>query len=417
MAATTSVELLPGPGTTPASGSYELAPGEAVTLHDVVGDLVGGRGSGALRLTSTGTMAATTRTATSGDDGSYGQGIPAAGDGVIAADGAAVRLFGFPGDAAFRTNLGLVNPGTDEVDLIIRFYDHETNELADDHRTLSGGSWIQLNRIFEDLEIAAEAALVVIRQTSNAGRFSGYASVVDERTSDPTYLGPTGVGRVGDPVWVPAVAHTTGVGGAEWRTDLTLFNPGTGDFITNIELVGPDGVLASTSIHVPDGWVVDFPDVVAETFGASGAGALRIRPNLGLVMATSRTYATTPDGSYGQGIPGVTEGDVFTEGERGFLPGLRQDGVFRTNIGFANTGDEPVDIDAAAHAADGGAIQTASYHIEGSSWVQLNQPLPDGTAYATVTSATPGARYLVYASVVDRSTDDPTYIAAVRAAE
>jgi len=48
--------------------------------------------------------------------------------------------------------------------------------------------------------------------------------------------------------------------------------------------------------------------------------------------------------------------------------------------------------------------------------VQVNQPLPDGTAYATVTSATPGARYLAYASVVDRETDDPTYIAAVRAA-
>ena len=416
-AATNSVELLPGPGTTPAMVSYDLGPGEAMTLDDVVGDLLGGRGSGALRLTSTGAMAATTRTATAGDTGSYGQGIPAAGEAVIASDGAAVRLFGFPDDLAFRTNLGLVNPGTDEVDLIIRFYDHETNELADGHRTLSGGNWIQLNRIFEDLEIASEAALVVIRQTSKEGSFSCYASVVDERTSDPTYLGPTGVGRVGDPLWVPAVAHATGVGGAEWRTDLTLFNPGTGDLITSLDLLGPDGVLASTNVHVPKGWVISFPDVVAETLGVSGAGALRISPNLGLVMATSRTYTTTTDGSYGQGIPGVTEGDVFAEGERGYLPGLRQDEDFRTNIGFANTGGDPVDIVVAAHAADGGAIRTSSHRVEGSSWVQLNQPLPDGTAYATVTSATPGAHYLAYASVVDRETDDPTYIAAVRASE
>ncbi len=416
-AATTSVELLPGPGSIPAVESYELSPGEAVTLEDVVGDLVGGRGSGALRLTSTGAMAATTRTATSGNGGSYGQGIPTAGDAVVASDGAALRLFGFPGDPAFRTNLGLVNPGTDEVDLIIRFYDHETNELAEDHRTLEGGSWIQLNRVFENLGIAAEASLVVIRQTSKQGRFSGYASVVDERTSDPTYLGPTGVGRVGDPLWVPAAAHTTGVGGAEWRTDLTLFNPGTGDFITRIEFVGPDGVLASTSVHVPDGWVISFPDVVAETLGASGAGALRITPNLGIVMATSRTYTTTSDGSYGQGIPGVAEGEVFAADELGYLPGLRQDEDFRTNIGFANTGDVPVDIVVAAHAADGGTIGTSSYRVAGSSWVQQNQPLPDGTVYATVTSATPGAKYLAYASVVDRETDDPTYIAAMRAAE
>jgi len=415
-AATTSVELLPGPDSVSAMASYELVPGEAMTIEDVVGDLAGGRGSGALRLLSEGAMAATTRTATSGEDGSYGQGIPAVGDAAIASDGAAVRLFGFPNDVEFRTNLGLVNPGTDEVALVIGFYDHETTKLAEEHRTLSGGSWIQLNRVFEDLDIASEAALVVIRQTSKGGLFSGYASVVDERTSDPTYLGPTDVGRVGDPLWVPAVAHASGVGGAEWRTDLTIINPGTGDLITKIEFLGPDGVLASTNVHVPIGWVVSLSDVVAETLETTGAGALRISPNLGIVMATSRTYATTPDGSYGQGIPGVTEGEVFAEGELGYLPGLRQDEDFRTNIGFANTGEGPMDIVVASHAADGRRLGTSSHRVEGLSWLQLNQELPDGTVYATVASTTGGAKYLAYASVVDRETDDPTYIAAVRAA-
>ncbi len=415
--ATTSVELLPGPASPAATASYELAPGAALALEDAVGDLLGGRGSGALRLTSDQAMAATTRTATAGDGGSYGQGIPAADDRVVASHGAAVRLFGFPGDPAFRTNLGLVNPGTDEVSLILRFYDFETTRLAEDHRTLAGGSWIQLNRVFEGLGIADETAMVIIRQTSDRGSFSGYASVVDERTGDPTYLGPTGVGRVGDPLWIPAVAHTTGVGGADWRTDLTIFNPGTGDLITKVELLGQDGVLASTTVHVPDGWVRNFPDVVAETLRFDGAGALRITPTLGLVMAASRTYATTPGGSYGQGIPGVAESEVLTEGELGFLPGLRQDDRFRTNIGFANTGAGPIEIVVTAHALDGDDLGSSSHLITGSSWIQVNQPLPQGTAYATVTSATPAAAYLAYASVVDRRTDDPTFIAAVRARE
>ncbi len=56
-------------------------------------------------------------------------------------------------------------------------------------------------------------------------------------------------------------------------------------------------------------------------------------------------------------------------------------------------------------------------HVEGSSWIQANQPLPRGTAYAVVTTETPGATYHAYASVIDRETDDPTYIAAVRATE
>ncbi len=413
--ASASIELLPGPNTSPVIESLELAPGEALVLDDVVGDLVGGRGAGALRLRSTEALAATTRTATAARPGSFGQGIPAVGETSVASDGEALRLFGFSPDAAFRTNLGLFNPGSDEVSLILRFYDGETNKLAESQHILEGASWIQLNRILQDLEIASEAVLAIIRQTSKTGSFSGYASVIDEQTDDPTYLGPTGVGRVGDPMWIPAVAHTDGVGGARWRTDLVLFNPGNGDLITRIELVGEDGVAAETIVHVPDGWVLSYPDVVAGLLGSEDAGALRISPNLGLVMATSRTYATTPAGSYGQGIPGVAESEAFTEDEIGYLAGLRQDDTFRTNIGFANVGGNPVDIAVTAHAADGDGLDTLSYRIPGSSRVQANQPLPDGTVYATFTSSTPGAKYLAYASVVDRSTDDPTYIAAVRA--
>ena len=68
----------------------------------------------------------------------------------------------------------------------------------------------------------------------------------------------------------------------------------------------------------------------------------------------------------------------------------------------------------AAHAGDGTLLATLSYRLGGVSWFQANQPLPEGTSYAVLTSATPGAAYLAYASVVDRRTDDPTYVAAVR---
>ena len=414
---TASIELLPGPGSSPAMVSHELAPGEVKNLDDVVGDLVGGRGAGALRLTTTDNLAATTRTSTTGDEGSFGQGIPAVDAASVASDGAAIRLFGFPDDAVFRANLGIVNPGTDEVSLIIRFYDDTATNLAETHHTLPADSWVQFNRIFEDLGIASETELVVIRQTSKHGSFSAYVSVVDDRTGDPTYLGPTGMSRWGESLWIPAVAHTDGVGGAQWRTDLTLFNPASGDLVTRIELLGTDGVMAATTVHVPEGWVTVFPDVVAEKFSITGAAALRITPIRGLVMATSRTYATTPDGTHGQGIPGMAESASFADGDLGFLPGLRQDGRFRTNIGFANAGDDPIDIVVTAHAEDGGDLGTSSYHVAGSSWMQANHALPEGTAYATCTSATPGASYLAYASVIDRRTNDPTYIAAVRATE
>ncbi len=174
--------------------------------------------------------------------------------------------------------------------------------------------------------------------------------MVDEQTGDPTFLAQPGVGRTGDPLWIPAAAHTDGVGGARWRTDLTMMNPGSHDLVTRVELLGPDGVVATTTVHVPDGRVRQFPDVISETFATEGGGALRITPTFGLVMATSRTYATTADGSHGQGIPGVAGSMAFTGDEVAFLPGLRQDTRFRTNIGIANTGDGAIDIEVTAHA-------------------------------------------------------------------
>ena len=411
-------ELLPAPTTDPAAIESTLAPGEALVLDDVIDELVGDSGAGALHVRATQPLAVSTRIATTADEGgSFGQGIPSAPMSTVARDGEAVRLIGFDNSADFRTNLGLVNPGTDEVAIKLGFYNDETDKLAESTRTLAPKSWIQLNRVLADLDIASEARVIVVRQTSKLGAFSAYASVVDDRTGDPTYLAETAVGRVGDDLWIPAVAHASGIGGAQWRTDLELFNPSTGDLIVRMDLLGPDGLAVSRTVHVPEGWALRFPDVVAEGLGSDGAGALRLSPSLGLVMATSRTYATTSEGTYGQGIPGVTGSDAFTTGESAILAGLRQDGTFRTNIGFANTGLEPVDLEVRAHAASGEELGRLSYRVGGSSWHQANQPLPRGTAYAVVTSTTPDARYLAYASVVDRATDDPTYIAAVRAGE
>ena len=414
--ADTSIELLPGRGTPPVGMEVEVAPGEAFELEDVIAELLGSDGAGALRVRSAIPLAATTRTATAADEGSYGQGIPAVPTTIAASDGEAVRLFGFDNSTDFRTNLGLVNPGEDEVVLKLSFYDDETNKLAESSRTLSSESWVQLNRVLTDHGVASEARVIVVRQTSKEGAFAAYASVVDERTGDPTYLAETAIGRVGDDLWIPAVAHTDGVGGTAWRTDLELFNPSTGDLITRLDLLGPDGVVASMTIHVPEGWALRFPDVVAEGLGSDGAGALRLSPIQGLVMATTRTFASAPEGTYGQGIPGITESEAFTTDERAILPGLRQNGQFRTNIGFANTGPDPIDLEVRAHAASGEELGRLSYRVNGASWHQANQPLPRGTAYAIVTSATPNARYITYASVVDRATDDPTYVAAVRGA-
>jgi photosystem II stability/assembly factor-like uncharacterized protein len=414
--AATEIRLLPGSGSSATVTSLEVQPGMAISFEDVVGELTGRNGAGALQLSSSAPLSVASRTATTGAGGSFGQGIPAVFGSAVAFSGTALRLIGLAENDAFRTNIGLVNLGADTLELTLSLYDGETNKLAEEEHRLEPGSWRQLNRVFQAIDGGETGSLAVVRQRSVDGRFLAYASVVEEGTGDPTFIAPTDIGRVGDALWIPAAAHTDGIDGVRWRTDLTLFNPGSGDLITRIELVGPEGPVSETTVHLPEGWALTYPDVVADKLGAGGSGALRIDPSFGLAMATSRTYAVTVDGSYGQGIPGMASGNAITGAERAFLPGLRQDDEFRTNLGLVNTGPGAVSIEITAHDIDGEEVGSVAYHLEGRSWFQANQPLPTGTAYAVVTSATPGAEYLAYASVVDRATDDPTYIAAVRAA-
>jgi hypothetical protein len=414
-AATTEIRLLPGPGSSAPPITRDLAAGQAVELDDVIGDMIGGNGSGALRLVSSVPVQTASRIATlDGSGGSFGQGLPPIRPADEAADGAAIRLFGLTSDDAFRTNLGLVNPGDDEVAVAVRLYDGAAVFLTEIERTLAPGRWLQLNRVFADAGVGpVTSGLAVIRQSSKQGRFFAYASVVDERTGDPTYLAPSAAAAVDQPVWVAAAAHSDGVGGARWRTDLALFNTSTGDTVVELALVKTGGVAASHAVHIPKGWTVTLPDVIADTLGTDGGGALRITPSRNLVMATSRTYAVTDDGSYGQGIPGVAAASALTAGDLGLLAGVRQDDDFRTNVGLVNTAILPITVGIAAHGSDGALLATLTYRLPALSWHQANQALPRGTAYAVVTSATPGAAVIAYASVVDRATDDPTYIAAV----
>lgn len=414
-AASATVTLLPGPGTDAATFGEQIAADSALHLDDIVGEMLGGNGAGALRLVSPTPLVAVSRTATGGGGGSYGQGIPAMPMPMVAADGDAVRLFGFADGGGFRTNLGLVNPGSTEVGLRIGVYNGETDKLAELERVLAADSWLQLNRVLADLGVAADAEVMVVRQTTKQGAFSAYLSVVDERTGDPTFLAQPAIGRVDDPLWIPAVAYTDGVGGVAWRTDVALFNPSTGDLIMTMALVGPDGVVAESTLHLPEGWSWDLLNVVRETFALDGAYALRLEPRLGLVMATSRTFADGAGGTYGQGIPGLRTSDAFADGEGAVLAGLRQDPRFRTNVGLVNTGAAAIDLELEALAADGTELDRVTLRLAGPGWRQLNQPFPPGTVAAIVTSPTAGARFLAYASVVDKKTDDPTYIAAARA--
>ncbi len=232
---------------------------------------------------------------------------------------------------------------------------------------------------------------------------------------------PSGYAVLMDPQVIAAAAHTGGTNETVWRTDLDINNTGARAQAVVVEWLAADQaneMPQQVMLMVAPYGSVRYHDAVESLFGAEGSGALRILADPDSIRVSSRTFNDAIQGTFGQGIPSATEGDVITFGEVARLVGLSQsDGGsagFRTNIGLANLGANQVEVMIDLYDGNGSWVATVTRTLEAYGQTQVNQILPDGTeiGYAEVWTSTPGARFLAYGSVVDNITGDPTYVAA-----
>jgi hypothetical protein len=163
---------------------------------------------------------------------------------------------------------------------------------------------------------------------------------------------------------------------------------------------------------VPEGRSVHITDVIGDGFETTGSGAIRVAVEWGNLMVTSRTYTLAGDGTYGQFIPGRLESAAITEGAVAVLLQLRQSNLFRSNFGFVNVGEEELSVRVDFHSDQGTLVANQEHTLPPLSWLQVNGAVPEGANHALVTSATSGARYLAYASVVDNVSGDPVFVPA-----
>jgi len=415
---TAHLEFLPeAEGGTAGEAEEELAPGLAVEFQDVVASLLGTAGSGAIRIVASDELVIASRTYNLAPQGTYGQGIPGALLETGTPPHGVARLIGLAGNDAFRTNIGLASADTTVTPIAIDLFDAQGTLLASQQHQLPPRSWWQLNEVFASSGLSGiEGATAEVRHLGEEGTIFAYASVVDQHTGDPTYVTAAAVAHPGSPVWIAAVAHSDGVGGTHWRSDLSLANVGTEDLFARLELIGPPGKGSEPLRHavfVPEGRTVEIRDVVGEgAFETIGSGAIGVTVDWGNLMVTSRTYTLAGEGTYGQSIPGWSESDAITEGAVAALTQLRQSTSFRTNIGFVNLGEQEIRIAAEYRSGQGALIASRDYALPALSWQQLNSAVPEGADHAFVSSPTAGAQFLVYASVVDNASGDPVYVAA-----
>jgi hypothetical protein len=317
-----------------------------------------------------------------------------------------------------RCNIGVFNGWKRAAEVEIDLYDGSGTLLTTVVREIPAEQTVQLDRPYwihaGRRDISSGYAVVKV---GFGQHLLAYASVVDNGTNDPTTI-PARSANGAVRQWIAAAAHAAGANGSQWRTDLAVLNLSGDSTGVKVIFYDDDGDTRDLSLAIGDGEQLRLDDAVAG-LGTSGTGAIEIvseRP----VMACSRTYNTSPEGTFGQILDGVEPSSAAATGEQRWLSQLQQNDRFRTNIGLVNISTETTMARVRLHDAAGNQLAAPSYQLDPGQRLQLQEPLRRATGrddivagYAVV-EVIAGSGLICYASVVDNGTNDPTTIPARR---
>jgi CubicO group peptidase (beta-lactamase class C family) len=395
----------------------ELAPGESRVIPDVV-DLFGRAGFGPLQVFSSEALTVTSKTFNQSTDGTFGQSF----DGATATggleSGESVVLMQLREDDEARTNIGVHNQWRGFAKVEIELYDDNGALVHADTWTIPPLHTVQINRPYATfcgcVDIESGFAVITVRSGQD---IYVYGSVVDNATGDPTAI-PMKGGDAAHRQWIAAAVHGTGLHDSVWRTDLSLLNltgkPATAEIIFRRS----DGTTAVLPVDVLHGRQVLVDDVVAQ-LGMAGSGSIEIHSDQPL-LASSRTFNEGVDGTFGLFLGGVSAEAAADRGDTVWLPQLRQDQAFRTNIGLLNSGAVDARVRIFLYDKAGNELVSRSRTLAPHAWMQLQEPfsrlagrsdIDVGSAKVEVAS---GQGVIAYASVIDNATNDGTAITMKR---
>ncbi len=356
-------------------------------------------------------------------NGTYGQYIPGYPLDEAIRQGEQVRLIQLTRNAAYRTNIGFANAVASILTAHVEIYRSDGAFLGAEDFGIPPYGHFQVNDIIGQVAgTDVDDAYAIVSSNSPAAAYFTYASVVDNATGDPIYVAPVREGvTAGTSVYIPAAAHVSGAAGTNWRTDLEVHNPGFTTATFRVELLKRDQANpspVSRTFNLGPGRSVRYEDALMTLFSFSGAAALRITPASGVIMVSSRTYNRAAGGTYGQFIPAADPAVAITDETMGTLAQLARSDAYRTNVGFVNVTGESVGVVVELYDAAGMSLGIKTYTLRAYEHRQVNGILGQVTdraiagAYAIVSTSTPAARFLAYASVVDNRSGDPVYVPA-----
>lgn len=243
-------------------------------------------------------------------------------------------------------------------------------------------------------------------------------------------------------VFLPVVGSVQGANGANFQTDVSIFNNSPIGVLGSSASAGifaqffPSGNVVPTSatvnaqnisaLNVPARGTTTLRDVGTSMFGGAlnGIGALRILSSSS-VFANARIYnnqISSGRGTFGQFEPGMLRSQAL---QQGVLVGVgnvtggsgANGQSFRTNVGFFNPNDTATTVALEMRDANGNV--TASQMITLNPWAQMQVPLDGpGGLFTSINGDTgtssilflSGNAIFAYASIVDNVSGDASFV-------
>jgi hypothetical protein len=404
------------------SDVFSIAGGQSIRISNVLSEVFGLQPNkvGAIVIASDDdrviAMSRTYNVSETKATGTFGQALPAIPSNELIGTGDRRRIIFMSETDGTRANVGCVNGTDSDMEILADLYDSGGSFLGTRNMTLGPWGNDQINRIFRGHEPVT--GYVEIRSESPGAAYYCYGSVLDNGTSDPTTILPQRPSS-GTTYYIPAAAQASGAAGAFFQTDVDVHNTGSdSSFVLRWLPRGEDNSepVQSVSLGLASGTSLRFENVLSQVFflGTNSVGALAIQSPSSDLLAMSRTYNVAgADGTFGQALAGVQDGDLIRAGERRRIIFLSENGELRSNVGCVNATDEDIDIDIDIYDDLGVLLGQRQMDLEPWSNDQINrilQPYAPANGYVDISSSDTGARYYCYGSLLDNGTSDPTTI-------
>ena len=373
---------------------------------------------------------ASSRTYNLTENGTYGQYIPAlpiaSFIGKFLSNGtspASISLQQLAQNSDYRTNFGFVEGSGKPVAMTLSLFDNKGAKIRTAGMNLAPFEHRQmrLDELFAGITVSD--ARLEVKVDSDAGKVTAYASLLDNKTSDPLLVLPVQPSFTTETRYVvPGVAELNN-GAANFHTDMRLYNSGPSAQKISLAYSTTDRTPpAPVERTLAPGEVLSIDNTLLSLWNISGSGGAVVvtTDSPTALVVTARTFSRRDDGgTFGQFIPAVTPSDAVALGDRSLeVLQLEQSAAYRTNLGLVEVTGQPVDLEITATTPDSKASAKIPQHLDAGQFLQLNAVFNRfgfGTVYngrISVKVVGGNGKVSAYGSVIDGFTQDPTYVPA-----